>query len=66
MQNKFIFKCQVIAALGKWESLLSFRHLLKVFRMKQDIEIAQEVKIRPVAEIASILGIPPEQLELLW
>jgi formate--tetrahydrofolate ligase len=32
--------------------------------MKQDIEIAQETKIRPVVEIAMILGIPPEELEL--
>ena len=32
--------------------------------MKQDIEIAQEAKIRPVVEIAGILGIPQEELEL--
>jgi formate--tetrahydrofolate ligase len=32
--------------------------------MKQDIEIAQEAKIKPVAEIAKILGIPQEELEL--
>jgi formate--tetrahydrofolate ligase len=32
--------------------------------MKQDIEIAQEARIRPVAEIAQILGIPQEELEL--
>ncbi len=32
--------------------------------MKQDIEIAQEAKIKPVAEIAQILGIPHEELEM--
>ncbi|MCU0456300.1 MAG: formate--tetrahydrofolate ligase [Bacteroidales bacterium] len=32
--------------------------------MKQDIEIAQEAKIRPIVEIADILGIPREELEL--
>lgn len=32
--------------------------------MKQDIEIAQEAKIKPVVEIAQILGIPPEEMEL--
>jgi formate--tetrahydrofolate ligase len=32
--------------------------------MKQDIEIAQEAKIRPITEIADILGIPHEELEL--
>ncbi len=32
--------------------------------MKQDIEIAQEARIRPVAEIAEMLGIPPDELEL--
>jgi formyltetrahydrofolate synthetase len=32
--------------------------------MKQDIEIAQEAKIRPVAEIAQLLGIPQDELEL--
>jgi len=32
--------------------------------MKQDIEIAQEAKIRPVGEIAELLGIPPDELEL--
>jgi len=32
--------------------------------MKSDIEIAQEAKIRPIAEIANILGIPQDDLEL--
>lgn len=32
--------------------------------MKHDIEIAQEVKIRPIGEIAEILGIPQDELEL--
>jgi formate--tetrahydrofolate ligase len=32
--------------------------------MKQDIEIAQEAKIRPIGEIAGILGIPPNELEM--
>lgn len=32
--------------------------------MKQDIEIAQEARMRPVVEIAGILGIPPDDLEL--
>jgi len=32
--------------------------------MKQDIEIAQEARIRPVVEIAKILGIHPEDIEL--
>ncbi len=32
--------------------------------MKHDIEIAQEAKIRPVIEIADILGIPRDDLEL--
>lgn len=32
--------------------------------MKPDIEIAQQAKIKPVVEIASILGIPPNELEL--
>jgi len=31
--------------------------------MKKDIEIAQEARIRPVAEIAEILGIPSDELE---
>lgn len=31
--------------------------------MKHDIEIAQQAKIRPIGEIASILGIPQEELE---
>jgi len=32
--------------------------------MKQDIEIAQEVKIKPITEIARKLGIPPDELDL--
>jgi formate--tetrahydrofolate ligase len=32
--------------------------------MKHDIVIAQEAKIRPIGEIAEILGIPKEELEL--
>ncbi len=32
--------------------------------MKQDIEIAQEARIRPIIEIARILGIPEDELEL--
>ncbi|MCU0473513.1 MAG: formate--tetrahydrofolate ligase [Bacteroidales bacterium] len=32
--------------------------------MKQDIEIAQEAKIKPVVKIADILGIPHDDLEL--
>ena len=32
--------------------------------MKKDIEIAQVAKIRPIAEIASILGIPQDELEM--
>lgn len=32
--------------------------------MKQDIEIAQEAKIRPIGEIAGLLGIPYEELDL--
>lgn len=32
--------------------------------MKQDIEIAQEAKIRPIVEIADSLGIPRDELEL--
>jgi formate--tetrahydrofolate ligase len=32
--------------------------------MKQDIEIAQEAKIKPIAKIADILGIPHEELEM--
>jgi formate--tetrahydrofolate ligase len=32
--------------------------------MKKDIEIAQEARIKPIAEIAEILGIDPEKLEL--
>ena len=32
--------------------------------MKQDIEIAQEANIRPIVEIADILGIPRDELEL--
>ena len=32
--------------------------------MKKDIEIAQEANIRPIAEIAVNLGIPPDELEL--
>jgi len=32
--------------------------------MKHDIEIAQEAKIKPIGEIAEILGIPQEELEL--
>jgi formate--tetrahydrofolate ligase len=32
--------------------------------MKQDIEIAQEAKIRPIGDIADILGIPQDDLEL--
>ncbi len=33
-------------------------------KMKKDIEIAQEAQIRPISEIASILGIPQDELEL--
>ena len=32
--------------------------------MKQDIEIAQEANIRPIAEIAAKLGIPGDELEM--
>jgi len=32
--------------------------------MKQDIEIAQETKIRPIVEIAEKLGIPQDELEM--
>ena len=32
--------------------------------MKKDIEIAQEARIRPVVEIAEILGLPHDELEL--
>ena len=32
--------------------------------MKQDIEIAQETIIRPIAEIAAELGIPQNELEM--
>jgi formate--tetrahydrofolate ligase len=32
--------------------------------MKKDIQIAQEAQIKPIVEIAKILGIKPEQLEL--
>ena len=32
--------------------------------MKQDIEIAQEARMRPIVEIAGILGIPEDDLEL--
>jgi formate--tetrahydrofolate ligase len=32
--------------------------------MKQDIEIAQESKIRPIVEIAAKLGIPQDELEM--
>jgi formate--tetrahydrofolate ligase len=32
--------------------------------MKKDIEIAQEANIRPIAEIASKLGIPQDELEM--
>ena len=32
--------------------------------MKHDIEIAQEAKIKPIGEIAEILGIPQDALEL--
>jgi formyltetrahydrofolate synthetase len=32
--------------------------------MKQDIEIAQEANIRPIAEIAAKLGIPSDELEM--
>lgn len=32
--------------------------------MKHDIEIAQEAKIRPIGEIADLLGIPHDELEL--
>ena len=34
--------------------------------MKQDIEIAQEAKIKPVAEIAQILGIPSGRAGTIW
>jgi len=33
------------------------------YMMKQDIEIAQEAKIRPIVEIAAKLGIPQDELE---
>ena len=32
--------------------------------MKKDIEIAQEANIRPIAEIATKLGIPQDELEM--
>jgi len=32
--------------------------------MRQDIEIAQSARIRPIAEIADKLGIPPYDLGL--
>ena len=32
--------------------------------MKQDIEIAQEARIKPITEIADKLGIPHDDLEL--
>jgi len=32
--------------------------------MKRDIEIAHEARIRPIIDIAGILGIPPDDLEL--
>ncbi len=32
--------------------------------MKKDIEIAQEAAIKPIVEVAALLGIPPEELEL--
>ncbi len=32
--------------------------------MKPDIVIAQEAKIRPIVEIADMLGIPQEELEM--
>jgi len=32
--------------------------------MKSDIEIAQAAKIRPIAEIANILGVSQDDLEL--
>lgn len=32
--------------------------------MKQDIEIAQEARMRPIIDIAGILSIPPDDLEL--
>lgn len=38
--------------------------VLIVASMKQDIEIAQEARIRPIVEIAEILGIPQDELEL--
>jgi len=32
--------------------------------MKQDIDIAQEARIRPIVEIADKMGIPADDLEL--
>jgi formate--tetrahydrofolate ligase len=36
----------------------------KRINMKEDIQIAHEAQIKPIVEIAKILGIKPEQLEL--
>ena len=38
-------------------------HKNQTVRMKHDIEIAQEAKIKPIGEIAEILGIPQDELE---
>jgi len=32
--------------------------------MRLDIEIAQKAKIRPIGEIAELLGIPQDELEM--
>jgi formyltetrahydrofolate synthetase len=51
--------------LGQTGKFVIFPELFqKIIIMKQDIEIAQEAKIRPVAEIAQLLGIPQDELEL--
>jgi formate--tetrahydrofolate ligase len=50
--------------LGEKGKFVIFPLRFKVFSMKQDIEIAQEACIRRVVEIAGILGIPKEELEL--
>jgi len=40
------------------------RTIIKAVSMKQDIVIAQEARIRPIVEIAHMLGIPEDDLEL--
>ena len=43
---------------------LNFRLFrVKKIKMKQDIEIAQEAKIKPIEEIAALLGIGRDDLE---